>query len=786
MPLPLPNLDTRRWNDLLDEGRALIPRYAPAWTDHNVHDPGITLMELLAWLVEQDVYRVNRVPERHRRKFLALAGFAPRPPQPAQVALTFALAGSTTLQSVPAGVTLATGGGATPLLRFRTTAPLTVTAVALAALQVFDGTDYSDQTRLWRDRLPFPLLGENPASAATADADQQPAFYLGFDAKLPKDETVTLWFWFADGRSDAAERARILAEAEEAAAACQPLRPQKSCGPEPDDKNAIAPQVDVAHHSVRLAWEYWDGGAWRDLGDSVSDDTRGLTLDGAARVTLPADMVDRAVGAVGEKYFYLRARLAAGRPDAAPQLAHLALNTVTAVQATAARHTFTIAPGVVPPPEEAPQPGKQQPIRFALADDGAVTSLHAGSAADGPDVFVIGYKAATADTPGTITLTLVPLGSGAGLPQQQVTLPDAPVAFGEARVWTLTPSGFAAWQQRPDLDASQRSDAHFTLDATAGTITFGDGERGRVAPAGATILAAYDFTAGAAGNVTAPAAWRLAGADDAINRALLAEDPAVFAARLGAITNPLPASGGADAETVTHAAGRAAEALWAHERLLELCQAQKCDTLDQLNRADVLARAAPARAVTLRDFERLTLDVPGVAIGRARAWADLDPHYPCLQAPGTVTVLVLPGLPLGRPQPTPGLLESVRRYLNRRRTVGTRLVVVGPSYLTVRVQTAVRARPGADPVRVQSQIVAALDRFLDPLLGGPNGRGWPFGRDVYRSEILQVIDNVSGVDHVLRLELLGGEDEAQCGNLCVGPTWLVTPGVHEVEVEASE
>ena len=50
MPLPLPNLDTRRWADLVDEGVALVPRYGGTWTDHNVHDPGITLIELFAYL----------------------------------------------------------------------------------------------------------------------------------------------------------------------------------------------------------------------------------------------------------------------------------------------------------------------------------------------------------------------------------------------------------------------------------------------------------------------------------------------------------------------------------------------------------------------------------------------------------------------------------------------------------------------------------------------------------------------------------------------------------------
>jgi hypothetical protein len=59
------------------QGQALIPLYArETWTDHNAHDPGITLMELFAWIAEMDIYQINRVPDRHKRKFLALVGTA--------------------------------------------------------------------------------------------------------------------------------------------------------------------------------------------------------------------------------------------------------------------------------------------------------------------------------------------------------------------------------------------------------------------------------------------------------------------------------------------------------------------------------------------------------------------------------------------------------------------------------------------------------------------------------------------------------------------------------------
>jgi hypothetical protein len=72
MPLSLPNLDDRRYEDLLEEARSLIPSYAPEWTNHNPSDPGITLVELFAYLTEMLVYRVNRVTDDNKRAFLKL------------------------------------------------------------------------------------------------------------------------------------------------------------------------------------------------------------------------------------------------------------------------------------------------------------------------------------------------------------------------------------------------------------------------------------------------------------------------------------------------------------------------------------------------------------------------------------------------------------------------------------------------------------------------------------------------------------------------------------------
>ncbi|GHO83202.1 putative baseplate assembly protein [Dictyobacter formicarum] len=84
-----PNLDDRVWQDLVDEALALIPKYAPQWTDYSPGDPGRTLIELFAWLVEGLIYRLNRVPEKNYIAFLNLLGITRDPAVPAHVFLTF-------------------------------------------------------------------------------------------------------------------------------------------------------------------------------------------------------------------------------------------------------------------------------------------------------------------------------------------------------------------------------------------------------------------------------------------------------------------------------------------------------------------------------------------------------------------------------------------------------------------------------------------------------------------------------------------------------------------------
>ncbi|WP_366933992.1 putative baseplate assembly protein [Nostoc sp. NMS9] len=89
--LPKSNLDDRTFKDLVEECVLRIPRYCPEWTNHNPGDPGITLIELFAWLTDQMLLRFNQVPRRNYVAFLELLGIRLNPPTPARCSLTFYL-----------------------------------------------------------------------------------------------------------------------------------------------------------------------------------------------------------------------------------------------------------------------------------------------------------------------------------------------------------------------------------------------------------------------------------------------------------------------------------------------------------------------------------------------------------------------------------------------------------------------------------------------------------------------------------------------------------------------
>jgi predicted phage baseplate assembly protein len=649
VPLPLPSLDTRNWDELVEETRALIPRNAPAWTDHNLHDPGITLMELLAWLAELQLFQLDRISPPRLRSFLRLVGVERKAAGVAETVVALRQGpGSQNPVQLPPGFQVADEGHQ---VTFESRAALTVSP-AWIELSAAEGTDRGrvivaaggvshDQTDANLD----PQRVVAPFGAAPRPGD---ALWLGFTERpaAPADE-LSMYFWTPTWHEDADERRRISAEL---------IARAVDCDSEVRDGDR--------HYAARTVWEYRSGhGRWRRL-RTITDETRALTLSGRVVVRGPdLHEPDPATG-----HFWIRCRLASGRYDCPPRLERLAMN------AARVRHAATVAD-----PEE--------------------------------------------------------LGVSRGTAHQLFTLSKRPAVAGSTRVSVDDDSD---WSEVTDWDRSGPADAHYRLDPEEGSIQVGDGLRGRVPAAGGKIVAeSYKVGGGPTGNVPAGRLTRLVGAGALI-----------------AVHQPNAAAGGAAAESLSRAHGRA---------------------LDRLQRAD--------RGVIGEDLEALAWETPGVPIGRVSVLPGRHTAFGCIPAAGVVTVVALPrcGHP---PRPSAEFLDEVRRYLERRRLLATELHVVGPTYVPVSVSATLHAGPGA-PVDLASLAEQALDALFDPLTGG-SGDGWPFGRDVLESEVMAALNELPGVRYVDELGISGPEDTApRCGNLPLCPTELIESRPHRIRVKES-
>jgi hypothetical protein len=106
--IPPPKLDDRTFNDIVEEAIRMIPRYAPEWTNHNPSDPGITLLELAAWMTDLLIYRLNQVPDKNYVAFLNLLGIKLRPPRSARALLQFTLVEQAAKQKILRGTQVST------------------------------------------------------------------------------------------------------------------------------------------------------------------------------------------------------------------------------------------------------------------------------------------------------------------------------------------------------------------------------------------------------------------------------------------------------------------------------------------------------------------------------------------------------------------------------------------------------------------------------------------------------------------------------------------------------
>jgi predicted phage baseplate assembly protein len=657
MSLPIPNLDDKTFSELVEEARKVIPIYATAskWTDHNVHDPGITFMELFAWLSEMQLYSLDFVSDAHLLKYLALLGMKPEPARPAKVDLqltpTFPQC-----KTIPKGSLFQTGSSETDFT-FETLEEIEVIPLQIKKVICYSGYQYTDMTEFnEHPKTYYHPFGEYPLKGD--------AFYIGLALE-------------GDRSNITGKRIRIAVYPYEADLPVV----GKGLPGEEEYLSGITGGV-LESSSGQALWEYWNNNEWTSLDITSSNDPVSVFL---ARGTIsfysPADLIKgippefpsswSEVGNPGWKdvsQLWVRCRLLDVSFDITPRLDRLLLNVVTAVEGR--------------------------------------------------------------------TYSMVEVGSG--LPYQVVKLEMFPVIAGSE---TVTIDG-VVWKAAADFDASGPGDFQYVLNPAKGEIYFGDGVNGAVPLPDKSINIVYWSGGGGGGQKGNIDADMVTGSQiDGIT-----------------VTNPFPADGGKDGETID-------------------------DAFIRFKRDLVV----PYTAVTEADYEYIVKQTPGLRVARVAALAQ-DAKT---GSENETVIIAIPYSFAKCPVPSRSFKRAVCKYLDMHRLITTSVQVCDPDYIGVSVSVKVKIKPGFEPVQMKDRIKEALDDFLAPLdLGGNSGGsgGWPFGRAVYRSEVNEVLEGVEGVDCVISLSLsaVGKWFEKRDGDIIIGSMSLVYPGAHQVEVMGSE
>lgn len=303
------------------------------------------------------------------------------------------------------------------------------------------------------------------------------------------------------------------------------------------------------------------------------------------------------------------------------------------------------------------------------------------------------------------------------------------------------------WRSAASLHAAGPGTRAFVVDRERALLQFGDGLRGRLPvlakQAGPNVRFHCWIGGGSAGAAgPSPAGeWDWQGGAKATARNLVATD------------------GGAPAETLDEARERAAAGL-----------------------------AERTRAVTGPDFEAIARNTPGVAVRRAHAAIGRHPQQPCIPVPGAVTVFIVPDVPredldpelvepafVAAPRADAGMLAAVQARLERTRLVGTEVFVGVPRYRAIRLEAVLEGDlHAASGLRHEAR--QRLQRYLDPLEGGDEGTGWPFGEPVRVSVMLRELQRLVGRQARVASVAIGIDGQApaeSCRAVEIGPDDLV-------------
>lgn len=258
MALPSPNLDDRRFQDLVDEAKRMVQRRSGVWTDHNVSDPGVTLIETFAYMTDLLLYRLNRVPDKIYLKFLDLLGVQLFPPNAATSEVTFWLsAPQADVMTIPRGTRTSTPrqSSSTQPIVFETIEDLQIVpSMAASASTVSASGQETDRSSLL-SRQSFSAFSDPPVPGES--------LLIGLPDAVPSN-VVNLRF------------------------------------------NCRIEGVGVNPDNPPLVWEAFDGSGWKAC-EVESDSTGGLNKSGDIAVHIPRSHATALLN--GERAGWIRCRV---------------------------------------------------------------------------------------------------------------------------------------------------------------------------------------------------------------------------------------------------------------------------------------------------------------------------------------------------------------------------------------------------------------------------------------------------------------------------------------------
>ncbi|WP_223164720.1 putative baseplate assembly protein [Massilia mucilaginosa] len=307
--------------------------------------------------------------------------------------------------------------------------------------------------------------------------------------------------------------------------------------------------------------------------------------------------------------------------------------------------------------------------------------------------------------------------------------------------------GAQPWLEIAGLDASGPDERVFELDEVTGELQFGDGMHGMQLPRGMRHVVAqrYQVATGAAGAV---AAGQIT--------SLMSSVP--FVTKVG---NALPASGGHDAMSIPEASRLGPQRLRARNR-----------------------------AVTVADYELESFAAQGADVTRAHGVGGTHAGLNNARVPGTVSVFLLgPRAVATPPYPSQASLDAVASHLSSKvAPAGVEVVAAAPHFHEVSVRATLAVAIHADFGEVLRATLRELDGYFDPLAGGGDGRGWPFGGVIkYAALVRHLIAHVPGLVALSTLNLtVDGEALGACSDFTPQPHSLLWPLPHELRVVEKE